>query len=305
MERPEQPSTRSGECPSPPARSLSTAGQDQTSQASKDSSRDSYGTFSGVVKEQPTFGSPEDMKYQLRILPQRETSEGASTRLFAPCTSPSEVSQDGTSSSVDPGKDDLTGLTSRPTTRYTAASTSSIGDTKYIFNKEELSSYMNTLKRQLGKFTIDNEARKNSVEGLVRDCDVITKSIGESSTFKKENLAQLSESSQNLLKVIQDEKSGYFEIRDSITSLRRKVEELGLTPRQEVSLINLSKDRPEGEGPCTGCISDFLDGLENNELPNVGLCAAGCCWTICAVSFSVASALFVLTGKSESFWSLR
>ncbi|WWD03650.1 hypothetical protein V865_001705 [Kwoniella europaea PYCC6329] len=93
MKRSEQPSTRSGECPSPAARSLSTTRHDQTHQASKDSSTDSYGTFSGVVKEQPTFGSPEDMKYQLRISPQGETSEGASTRLIAPCASPSEVSQ--------------------------------------------------------------------------------------------------------------------------------------------------------------------------------------------------------------------
>ncbi|WVQ66982.1 uncharacterized protein L199_005174 [Kwoniella botswanensis] len=93
MERSDQPSTRSGECPSPPARSLSNTRHDQTPQASKDCSRNSYGTFSDVVKEQPTFGSPEDMKYQLRISPQGETSEGASTRRIAPCTSPSEVSQ--------------------------------------------------------------------------------------------------------------------------------------------------------------------------------------------------------------------
>ncbi|WWC94886.1 hypothetical protein V866_001737 [Kwoniella sp. B9012] len=93
MEKLEQRSTRSGKCPSPPARSLSNTEHDRTPQASKDSSHDSYGTFPDVVNEQPTFGSPEDMKYQLRISPQRETSEEASRRLIAPCTSPSEVSQ--------------------------------------------------------------------------------------------------------------------------------------------------------------------------------------------------------------------
>ncbi|WWD03651.1 hypothetical protein V865_001706 [Kwoniella europaea PYCC6329] len=219
---------------------------------------------------------------------------------------PSDQNNDGNSSSVDPGKDDLTGLTLRPTTSHTAASTSASGDTKYIFSEEELSSYVNTLKRQLGKFTVDNEARKNTVHGLVRDCETITKSIRDLSVSEqgKEKMSQLSESSQDLLKVIQNDKSGYFEFRDSIRTLREKVEELDLTPKQEVSFIDLSKDRSQGDNSCTGCISDFLDGLENNELPNVCLCAAGCCCTICAVSFSVASALFVLTGRSESFWSL-
>ncbi|WVQ66981.1 uncharacterized protein L199_005173 [Kwoniella botswanensis] len=219
---------------------------------------------------------------------------------------PFDQNNDGNSSSVDPGKNDLSGLTLRPTTSHTAASTSASGDTKYIFSKEELSSYVNTLKRQLGKFTLENEARKDTVHGLVRDCETITKSIRDCSASDQgqQKISQLSESSQDLLKVIQNDKSDYFEFRDAIRSLREKVEELDLIPKQEVSLINLSRDRSQGDNSYTGCISDFLDGLENNELPNVCVCAAGCCCTICAVSFSVASALFVLTGNSESFWSL-